>query len=396
MNHARVIAITFLLVLTIPLSGGSQGQEIDPNSIEVLWSYTKDDSEATFWKLDWSPDGNLVAATFFDNICLILNADDGTIVEKLDMGDYTTRCDGFAPDGTLPLRACAFSPDGKYLATGGDDLQVRLFDTATWELKRTFLGHSGSILCLDFSPDSKYLASGSGTDKVIPQNAGENLTRIWNLETGRQELVLDGHLDGVLAVEWSDDGTMLATVSDDRTCKVWSFPDGDILHSMKGHTSGLLDVDWSPDGTRLYTGSRDYKIKVWDWKNASELMSWPDYNCVRSVQVHPDGDYIATSGVDLTMKIRDLGSGAELKVIKDGVEQKAMVMSSRWSPDGTKLVAGLGKSHTIIMYGFSGSSFSEDGIDNKLITIIILIFLGVLGVAAIIYPAIREIRRRRD
>ncbi len=396
MNHARVIVITFLLVLTIPLSAGSNGQEVDPNSIEILWSYTKGDSEATFWKLDWSPDGKLVAATFFDNICLILNAEDGTLVETLDMGDYSTRCDGFAPDGTLPLRTCAFSPDGSFLATGGDDLKVRLFNTETWELKRTFLGHSGSILCLDFSPDSKYLASGSGTDKVIPQNAGENLTRIWNLETGRQEIVLEGHLDGVLAVEWSDDGTKIATVSDDRTCKIWSFPEGETLHSMKGHTSGLLDVDWSPDGTRLYTGSRDYKIKVWDWKNESELMSWPDYNCVRSVQVHPDGDYIATSGVDLTMKIRDIGSGAELKVIKDGVEQKAMVMSSRWSPDGTKLVAGLGKSHTVIMYGFGGSSFSEDGIDNTLITTLFLIFLGILGIAAIMYPAIREIRRRRD
>lgn len=388
---------TLLLALVlILLSFQADAAEIDPNSIETVWSYTKDDSEATFWKLDWSPDGEYVAAVFFDNICTILDSDDGTVVKIIDMNDYVTRCDGFAPDGTMPLRTCAFSPDGRYLATGGDDLQVRIFNTETWELERTFLGHSGSILCLDFSPDSKYLASGSGTDKVIPQNAGENLTRIWNLETGRQELVLEGHLDGVLAVDWSDDGTMLATASDDRTLKVWSFPQGDILHSMKGHTSGLLDTDWSNDGERLYTGSRDYKIKVWDWKNESELMSWPDYNCVRSVQVHPEGDYIATSGVDLTLKIRDVESGSELKVIKDGVDHKAMVMLSRWSPDGERLVSGLGKSHTVIMYDFGGSSTADNGVDTTTVTIIVLSIIGLIGTALIMYPAIREIRRRRD
>jgi WD40 repeat protein len=392
-SRFSVLVAIFLMFL---VSFDVVSAEINPASIEKIWSYTKEDSEATLWKLDWSPDGKFVAATFFDNKCVILNSGTGEVVKILDMNSYITRCDGFAPQGTLPLRCCVFSPDGRFLATGGDDLKVRLFETGTWELKRTFLGHSGSVLCLDFSPDSRYLASGSGTDKVIPQNEGENITRVWNIETGKQETVLDGHRDGVLAVKWSDAGDMLATASDDRTLKVWSFPEGDVIHSMKGHTSGLLDVDWSNDGHLLYTGSRDYKIKVWDWKNESELMSWSDYNCVRSVEVHPESQIIATSGVDLTLKIRDIDSGSELKVVKDGVEQKAMVMSSRWSPDGERLASGLGKSHTVIMYDFGGSSSSGGGPDNTMVTVTVLLILGLVGLGAIMYPAYREIRRRRD
>lgn len=395
----RRIPVTFLAVVcfVLVISVPAGAQDDDPLTLAPVWSYTKDDNEGTFWKLAWSPDGEYIAATFFDNKCVILDANDGTVVKEIDMEQFVTRCDGFAPEGTVPLRAVAFSPDGSYMATGGDDMVVRVFDTETWELINTFIGHSGSILCLEFSPDSRYLASGSGTDKVIPQNSGENLTRIWDMELGRQSLVLEGHEDGVLAVAWNDNGTLLATASDDRTLRIWTFPQGEEIKQMKGHTSGLLDVCWTPDETRLLTGSRDYKIKVWDFDSASELATWSDYNCVRSVDVHPNGELAATSGVDLTLKIRDLESGTELRVIKDGVEQKAMVMSSRWSPDGSSLASGLGKSHTVILYRFGEGFAAQDGNDSTTALIAAgLVTAGILGTALIFYPAVREIRRRRD
>jgi WD40 repeat protein len=387
-----IFAISFFM-----LSLNAVGEDEDPTTLAPVWSYTKEDSEGTFWKLAWSPDGELIAATFFDNTCIILNSEDGSVVKTIDMSEFITRCDGFAPDGTRPLRAVSFSPDGNYLATGGDELVVRIFDTENWELKRSFIGHTGSILCMEFSPDSRYLATGSGTDKVIPQNDGENLTRIWDLETGRETLVLQGHRDGVLSVSWSQDGGRIATVSDDRTLRIWTFPEGEEIKQMKGHTSGVLDVSWTPDETRLITGSRDYKIKVWDYETGEELGTWSDYNCVRSVDVHPNGAIAATSGVDLTLKIRDMETGTELKVIKDGMEQKAMVMSSRWSPDGNSLASGLGKSHTVILYEFGrGSGASENDDLGMIILVTGLILVGLIGTALIFYPAIREIRGRRD
>ncbi len=396
MRRIQFLFVIMTLVLVgISIPAGAQDE--DPMTLAPVWSYTKEDNEGTFWKLSWSPDGEMIAATYFDNKCVILDSEDGTLIKEIDMGQFVTRCDGFAPDGTVPLRAIAFSPDGEYLATGGDDLVVRVFDTENWELKRTFIGHSGSILCLQFSPDSRYLASGSGTDKVIPQNAGENLTRIWDMETGRQTLVLEGHKDGVLAIEWNENGSIIATASDDRTLRIWSFPEGEEIKQMKGHTSGVLDVSWTPDETKLITGSRDYKIKVWDYETGEELGTWSDYNCVRSVDVHPNGEIAATSGVDLTLKIRDMETGTELRVIKDGIEQKAMVMSSRWSPDGRSLASGLGKSHTVILYRF-GEGYAESG-DNDMTTILVvtgLVIVGIVGTLLIFYPAIREIRRRRD
>ncbi len=388
--------LIFVLLFALPPSAG--GGSLNAANLEKSWEYTREDSEATFWKLAWSPDGEMVAATFFDNTCLVLNASDGSLRKELKFTQEGggSRCDGFAPNGSRPLRACAFSPDGQYLALAGDDMVIHILNTTSWETVREFRGHRGSILCLDFSPDSRYLASGSGTDKVIPQNQGENQTKIWDLETGLLKKTLKGHRDGVLAVEWSHHGNRLVTVSDDRSIRVWAFPNGTELVNMSGHTSGVLDLDWSPDDERLITGSRDYKIKVWNSSSGEQLASWGDNNCVRSVDFHPTEELAATSGVDLTLKIRDAGTGSSLRVIKDGVSQHAMVMCSKWSPDGSMLVSGLGKSHTVIMYRFgSGGGGEEDEGNVALRSTVILAVISVVFLAALYYPAYQDIRGRR-
>jgi WD40 repeat protein len=398
-SGAILLAVCVLLIslALLPARGVAQVDDYNPSSLYKAWEYTKEDNEATFWKLAWSPDGTMIAATFFDNKCVILNATDGRPVRILDFETGRgTRCDGFSPEGTNPLRAVAFSPDGNYLALGGDDMLVIVVDTADWHEVYALSGHTGSVLCLDFSPDSRFLASGSGTDKVIPQNAGENTTRIWDMEDGSEVLALEGHGDGVLGVEWSHSGDRIATASDDRTVRIWSFPEGEVLHNLTGHTSGALDVDWSSDDSKILTGSRDYKAKVWDTATGALLATWNDNNCVRSVDYHPTAEIAAISCVDLTLKIRDTRTGTALKVIKDGVEQKAMVMSSKWSPDGTALASGLGLSHTVILYRFGGSVESDGGEAKvTLQSTLVLILISILFLFALYYPVVGKIRRRR-
>jgi WD40 repeat protein len=157
-----------------------------------------------------------------------------------------------------------------------------------------------------------------------------------------------------------------------------------------------LDVDWSPDGKLLISGSRDYKIKVWNSTTMAELMSWSDHNCVRSVDFHPTDELAATGGVDLTLKVRDLRTGTELKVLKDGMEQHAMVMSARWSPDGRMLASALGKSHTVVLYAFVGSGTSDGSTDLGPLTLLTMVIVGGAVTVVIFIPAFKELRRRRD
>jgi eukaryotic-like serine/threonine-protein kinase len=97
--------------------------------------------------------------------------------------------------------SCVFSADGKWLATGGADRSIKIWDARGKREQSTFLGHSGAVCSLAFSPDGKTLASGSGNGEV----------KLWDLATGQELFDLPGHTDSVRHMVFSRDGQVLVT-----------------------------------------------------------------------------------------------------------------------------------------------------------------------------------------
>jgi WD40 repeat protein len=390
------MALTIALLMVSPAGVvAPASDDFDPQEIGEVWRYEHGAENGTLWSISWSPDGAYVACCFFNNDVIVLNGTSGEVVQSLVAMPDEARCDGYAPPGHLPTRAVAWSPDGEHLAAAGDDRLVYVWKTSDWSLWRTLAGHEGSVQSLAWSSTGDRLASGSGRDKVVPNGPGENKTFIWDAETATVLARLEGHRDSVLGIRWSPDDSRIATASDDRTARIWDPATGEELQLLEGHTSGVLDCAWSPDGKLLVTGSRDYKARRWVLETG-ESDRWSDNNCVRSVDWHPQGAIVATSGVDKTLKFRNSTTGSVLVTIDDGIDLGSVVMKSRFDPEGVHLVAAYGKAATVIMYGPEGAVPGPDGPDTTAaISGAMIVLIAIVGVVALIYPAWRKARRRR-
>ncbi len=215
-------------------------------------------------KVAFSPDGKLFAT--------------GSGPGSVDLWDTNSHKDEILAyyDQEAKVTGVAFSPDGRTLASAGDDSDsnltpkhsVRLWDVAHRDPEpygqgdpRVTISPAQGVLSLAFSPDGKTLATGSYDGEV----------RLWDAKTGHQRATLSDSLipSEVHHLAFSPDGKTLATPSE-YGLLLWNVatrkPRAILSTSAEGTANVIQDVAFSKDG-RLIAGNDSKHRRVYLWKN---------------------------------------------------------------------------------------------------------------------------------
>jgi WD40 repeat protein/tRNA A-37 threonylcarbamoyl transferase component Bud32 len=182
----------------------------------------------------------------------------------------------------------SLSPDGKTLATCGEEGMVRLWDVATAAEKAAWPAPKEARF-LAFSPDGKTLAV------VCHVAKHRSVLRLWDVASGKVRATVAGHDDFMEWVAFAPDGKTFATGSWDRTVKLWDAATARPRLTMKGHADVIFDGAFSPDGRTLATASWDGTVRLWHVATGEELLTLTGFSReVWHIAFSPDGKTLAT------------------------------------------------------------------------------------------------------
>ncbi|KAL8257470.1 hypothetical protein R6Q59_029511 [Mikania micrantha] len=184
-----------------------------------------------------------------DDVKVYSASKDGCIVQcDVDNGKIQTY--GSKDQPKNHVLALAVSSDGRYLASGGFDRHVHLYDTRTRDHIQDFPGHKGPISCLSFREGTSELFSGS-YDRTI---------KIWNADDRSYITTLFGHQSDVLTIDCLRKERLL-TVGRDRTMHLWKVPEEAQL-VFRSHASSL-ECCCFINNDEFLSGSDDGSIQHW-------------------------------------------------------------------------------------------------------------------------------------
>jgi WD40 repeat protein len=245
------------------------------------------------------------------------------------------------------LTSVDFSPDGTLLAVSGYH-EVLLHKADGSGLVARLVGLSERIQAVAFSPDGKLLAVAGGS----PGRFGE--VQIWDVAKKKLKLSVPVTFDTVYGARWSPDGSKVSFGCADNTVRAIDSFNGKQVLYQGAHSDWVLDTVFSTNASHLVSVSRDMSMKLTEVAtqrfvdNITSITPGALKGGLMSVDRHPKNDEVVIGGSDGVPKIyrifRDPKQprkiGDDYNKIREFPAMPGRVFAVRFSPDGSRIVAG--------------------------------------------------------
>ena len=264
---------------SVVASAGDNG-EIKLWNLRNGTSVTLGRHDDTVNSIAFSPNGTFLASGGNDYVLKLWNATHKHhIVTREHITDRTRS----------QVKAVSFSPSGEMIATGGR--HAKLWDAGTYTEIVTFKHHDW-VWTVAFSPDGKLLATGDNSGQV----------NIWDLQS--QQIVTQLHADStsVYTIQFSPDNQILAAAGYEGNVKLWKTPNW-IPYGTLTSNGTISDISFSPDSSKL--AATGYKsIHLWTVGTGENIVTLTGHtDWVRTTAFSPDGNALISGGADGTVRI---------------------------------------------------------------------------------------------
>lgn len=227
------------------------------------------------------------------------------------------------------IRDAALSPDGKYLfaSTNAPDTNAYLYEVATGKTIRTFVGHTAEINEVDYSPDGKYVSTG-GFDNIVI---------VWDVATGQPVQHFEGHTAAIGVAIFSADSKELLSSDTGGTIRLWDIASGNLLNVYTDEAAGVMNTAFSPDQKRIAASRFDGSFQLWDKSSGTLLQTLNGYPGLGvGVMFSRDGRYLLGSTTDRDVRLWDTTTGALMRAYSGHREG---IRWATFSPDEKQVLA---------------------------------------------------------